>query len=115
MKYNYVDIKKSKSIYWDWLHLVNTRSHLYFKIKDLKELIQIHENIIHKKRMDPKKYCYVNLTRIRTENILNIQLLKEYKEWARNLDKNINEFIHSDEYRAYKKDIYGQPAFEPAK
>lgn len=115
MKYNYVDIKKSKSIYWDWLHLVNTRSHLYFKIKDLKETIRLHESQIHLKRVDPIRYCYVNLTRLRTENALNIQMLKECKKWARELDKNITEFIHSDEYKAYKKDIYGQPAFEPAK
>lgn len=115
MKYDYVDIKKSKSIYWDWLHLINTRSNVFFKIKELKELITKNENLIHCKRVDSKKYCYVNLTRLRTENRLNVKLLKAYKEWGRNLDKNITEFIHSDEYKTYKKDIYGQPAFEPAK
>ena len=112
MKYDYVDIKKSESIYWDWMHLLSTRSNVYFKIKDLKENISRDETFIRKKREDPKKYSYINLIRIRTQNKLNIEMLKRYKKWAKELDRNINEFIHSEEYKQYEKDIYNQPKYK---
>jgi len=112
MKYDKVDIKKSKSIYWDWMHLLSTRSNVYFKIKELKEDIFRDEAFIREKRKDPKKYSYINLIRIRMQNKLNIELLKQYKKWAKELDRNINEFMHSEEYKQYEKDIYNQPKYK---
>lgn len=112
MKYDKVDIKKSKSIYWDWMHLLSTRSNVYFKIKELKENISRDETFIREKRKDPKKYSYINLIRIRTQNKLNIEMLKQYKKWAKELDRNINEFMHSEEYKQYEKDIYNQPKYK---
>lgn len=112
MKYDKVDIKKSKSIYWDWMHLLSTRSNVYFKIKELKEDISRDEVFIREKRKDPKKYSYINLIRIRTQNKLNIEMLKHYKKWAKELDRNINEFMHSEEYKQYEKDVYNQPKYK---
>lgn len=112
MKYDYVDIKKSKSIYWDWMHLLSTRSNVYFKIEELKKDISRDETFIREKREDPKKYSYINLIRIRTQNKLNIEMLKHYKKWAKELDRNINEFMHSEEYKQYEKDIYNQPKYK---
>lgn len=112
MKYDKVDIKKSKSIYWDWMHLLSTRSNVYFKINELKEDISRDEAFIREKRKDPKKYSYINLIRIRTQNKLNIEMLKHYKKWAKELDRNINEFMHSEEYKQYEKDIYNQPKYK---
>ena len=46
------------------------------------------------------------------QNKLNIELLKQYKKWAKELDRNINEFMHSEEYKQYEKDIYNQPKYK---
>lgn len=111
MKYKYIDVKKSKEIYWDWMHLTNTRSAVYLKIKELKQAITKAEYALYLKHANPKQYVYINDLRFKQENDINVKMLKEYKKFAKLLDRNITEFIHSDEYKAYKKDIYGNPAY----